>query len=85
MLLLLALLPLTLTTPSCSSWNQASAQAAMERTLEAICKELQADGVRRRGRCMAVGHMHRHGVVCACGSLAMLRPLLDTPTLVHRL
>jgi hypothetical protein len=30
----------------CSGWNQAQAQAVMERTLQEICKELQAAGVR---------------------------------------
>lgn len=30
----------------CSGWNQGSAQAALERCLDAICKELQAEGVR---------------------------------------
>jgi hypothetical protein len=29
----------------CSGWNQQSAQAAMERTLQEICKQLQAEGV----------------------------------------
>eukprot|EP00882_Tetradesmus_deserticola_P012311 GHRQ01013047.1.p1 GENE.GHRQ01013047.1~~GHRQ01013047.1.p1 ORF type:complete len:320 (+),score=109.31 GHRQ01013047.1:150-1109(+) len=28
----------------CSGWNQAAAQAQLERTLQAICKELEADG-----------------------------------------
>ena len=28
----------------CSGWNQQAAQAQLERTLEAICKELQAEG-----------------------------------------
>jgi hypothetical protein len=29
----------------CSGWNQPAAQAQMERTLQVICKELEADGV----------------------------------------
>jgi hypothetical protein len=32
----------------CSGWNQTQAQAVMERTLQEICKELQAAGVRGR-------------------------------------
>jgi hypothetical protein len=29
----------------CSGWNGPSAQAQLERTLQVICKELEADGV----------------------------------------